>query len=83
MFTHLAEIRQVEIFATLMKDIEPALTLKRKINSATVVPIKNHNYLNVFSWHIASQLPLRCDMNLKIDLLLNIQALTSPLYGMS
>jgi len=81
-FKFMSRKKNYILFVASIKDIEKALRSKTRTDSATVLPKKYHNFLDVFSQELADILPSYRPYNYKIDIESGKTPSYGPLYGM-
>ena len=83
LFAQVAQKKNHEVFAILMKDIEKVLNPKQPSDPATVLSKEYHEFLDVFSRQLADTLPPHQPHNHHICLKPGSQLIFEPLYDMS
>jgi len=83
LFCRLARKKNHEIFAIFMRNIDKALQIKSTVDSATLLPLEYHDFLDVFFRELADTLSERRFYDHKIPLQKDKTLTFDSLYGMS
>ena len=82
-FFHVSKQERVKLFSVSLKDVEKTLRLKQRTDPVTKLPLKLHEFLELFFRKKANKLPPHRPYDHKIKFMESEQPRYDPLYSIS